>query len=327
MNATRELRAAEPGRVPTGRLAPSPTGLLHLGHARTFLLAWWSARSQGGAIRMRIDDLDRERSTQEYGEQALFDLEWLGLDWDGPPEYESAGVESMQRAIRTLIEQGHAYPCSCTRTEVRDAQQAPQQGVYEVRYPGTCAQRARSLEQAEQESGRAPAIRLRVPAGPIDFFDGVFGPQSHDVQAEIGDFVIARRDGSPAYQLAVVCSDASQRVTEVVRGADLLPSAARQLILQRLLGLPEPRWQHVPLVEDPNGRRLAKRARDLDLRELRERGVDPRTIVAWAARSAGLQVPARTTAREVLPVFDWSALSPLPARLLPAEIESWSRTR
>lgn len=272
---------------------------------------------------MRIDDLDRERSNRSYAERALRDLEWLGLDWDGAAYYESAGIDQMEAAIRNLIDRGLAYPCTCTRTEIRDAQSAPQEGVTEHRYPGTCRNNLRSLEQAERDSGRKPAIRLRVPDGTIEFSDALFGPQRCNLQAEIGDFVIARRDGAPAYQLAVVLNDSIQQVTEVVRGSDLLPSTARQLLLQRLLGLSPPSWLHVPLVTDSSGRRLAKRARDLSLCELRERGADPRAIVAWAARSAGINVVTRVTAEETLALYHEAELSRDPARLSPEEIASW----
>jgi len=271
---------------------------------------------------MRIDDLDAERSSAVFADQALRDLEWLGLDWDGPVYRESSGLARMQETIRTLLESGHAYACTCSRTEIQTAQTAPQQGAVESPYPGTCRDRYDSLARAKA-SGRNPAVRLRVAPGVVEFRDEAFGVRAHDVAAEVGDFVIARRDGAPAYQLAVVLDDAWQGVTEVVRGADLLPSTARQLLLQRRLGLTPPRWLHAPLVTDPSGRRLAKRARDLGLSELRERGVDPRAIVGWAARSLGFPAPARLTAREALVLFDLERLIREPTALSPAEIDGW----
>jgi len=287
-----------------GRLAPSPTGLLHLGHARTFLIAWWRARSRGGRLLLRIEDLDGARSQPELAALAVADLTWLGLDWDGPVHVQSHGVERLMAAVHELFAQGRAYACTCTRSDVRNAQSAPQLGSAEPRYPGTCRGRYASLEQAERDSGRAPGVRLTVGEGVVEFHDQLFGAQRFDVNAEVGDFLIARRSGAPAYQLAAVVDDATHGVTEVVRGSDLLPSTARQWLLQDALALPHPEWLHVPLVTDEAGRRLAKRERDLGLAELRARRVDPRAIVGWAARSAGLDVPERATAREALAAFD-----------------------
>jgi glutamyl-tRNA synthetase len=286
-----------------GRLAPSPTGLLHLGHARTFLLAFWSARAQKGRVLLRIEDLDGVRSKPEFVAAAERDLEWLGLDWDGAAYVQSNGLERLSAAAQRLLEQGLAYACTCTRHELREIQGAPQLGVNEPRYPGTCRGRYADLAAAERASGRRAGIRLLVPEGVTEFEDRLAGPQAFDVQAEVGDFLIARRDGVPAYQLAVVVDDAAQGINEIVRGDDLLPSTARQWLLQRALQLPHPRWGHVPLVLDEHGRRLAKRAADLSLRELRERGVDPRRIVAWAARSAGHDVGELTSAAALVPKF------------------------
>lgn len=291
-----------------GRLAPSPTGLLHLGHARTFLVAWWSARSQGGRIVMRVEDLDGARSEQRYIDAALRDLEWLGLDWDGEPLIQSSRVARLSAAITELVERGVAYPCTCTRGDVRNAQSAPQRGTTEPRYPGTCRGRYASVADAEAQSGRPAGIRLRVPEGPVEFVDRLAGRQRFDVQAEVGDFLIARRNGAPAYQLAVVVDDAFQGVTEVVRGNDLLSSTARQIVLEQALGFSEPTWMHLPLVVDASGRRLAKREAALGLAELRENGVDPRAIVAFAARASGMQVAELVTPSEALAAYDVSAI-------------------
>lgn len=298
-----------------GRLAPSPTGLLHLGHARTFLLAYWSARSQKGRLLLRIEDLDGERSWPEFVAAAKRDLEWLGLDWDGAVHIQSDGLERLTASVRGLLEQGQAYPCTCTRHELRESQGAPQLGVSEPRYPGTCRGRYPDLATAERLSGRRAGVRLLVPEGVTHFEDRLAGAQAFDVRAEVGDFMIARRDGIPSYQLAVVVDDAAQGVTEIVRGDDLLPSTARQWLLQRALGLPHPRWAHVPLVLDEQGRRLAKRAKDLGLSELRERGADPRRIVAWAARSAGLAVGERATCGELVAEFSLARVPRQPVRL------------
>lgn len=310
-----------------GRLAPSPTGFLHLGHARTFLVAWWLARREGTKLLLRVEDLDAERSAAPFIDAALEDLTWLGLDWDGPPLLQSNGLERLNRAVETLIERGLAYYCVCTRSDLRNAQTAPQQGDRELRYPGTCRGRFASLEEARRASEREPGVRLIVPEGKVTIEDAILGPVTSDVALEVGDFSIARRGGQPAYQLAVVVDDAASGVTDVVRGADLLPSAARQWHVRRALGLPEPRYYHVPLVLDAEGRRLAKRADDLSLRELREGGTDPRAIVAWAAESAGLSVPSRVTAREVVPLFELERLPRTPVTLSASTIEALRRAR
>lgn len=277
----------------TGRLAPSPTGHLHLGHARSFLLAWWHARSRGGRIVLRLEDLDVERVKPGMLDGTLRDLEWLGLDWDGEIVIQSAHAEAFEAAVATLLERGIAYPCVCTRKEIAQAQSAPHDGQEKSRYPGTCRARFASLAQARARSGREPAVRLLVEPGRLEFVDEFRGPFSADVAAEVGDFPIARRAGAPAYQLAVVVDDARGGIDEVVRGDDLVSSAARQWLVQRALGLPHPRWWHVPLVTDAEGRRLAKRSDDLSLAELRARGVDARAVVSWVARRSGLVEAAR----------------------------------
>jgi len=304
--------------APVGRLAPSPTGLLHLGHARTFLLAFWHIRSRAGRLLLRMEDLDGPRAEMRFADAALSDLTWLGLEWDGPAYVQSSGMERLNAALSTLLDQGRAYPCVCSRGDIRSAQSAPHAGTLEPRYPGTCRGRYSSLAEAEQHSGRAAGVRLLVPDGSIGIDDGVSGSSSWDVARDVGDFLVAKRDGAPAYQLAVVVDDHAQGVTEVLRGADLLPSAARQWHVQNALGLPHPDWFHVPLVTDATGRRLAKRENDLSLAELRNGGTDPRAIVAWAARSSGLAVTDRVTAREVTPIFQ---ISVVPKESVPLEPE------
>jgi len=292
-----------------GRLAPSPTGLLHLGHARTFLVAWWRARNLGGRLLMRLEDLDGPRAKPEFADAALRDLAWLGLDWDGPDYLQSTGLAEISAAAARLEEQGLAYACVCSRGDVRSLQSAPQQGDSEPRYPGTCRGKFASVALAEQESGKPAGLRLSVGNASVSIKDELLGERSFDVQAEVGDFLIAKRDRAPAYQLAVVVDDARQGVTEVVRGEDLFPSAARQRLLQQALGLPSVRYVHVPLVLDESGRRLAKREDDLSLQALREGGTDPRAIVAWAAKSCGIASAERITARVALIDF---ALAKLP---------------
>jgi len=314
-------------KSPVGRLAPSPTGLLHLGHARTFLLAYWHIRAHAGQLLMRMEDLDGPRAEMRFADAALADLEWLGLDWDGPVFLQSTELARLNAAVNTLLESGKAYPCVCSRGDIRSAQSAPQGNALEPRYPGTCRGRYTSFAEAERQSGRAAGARLLVPEGAITVEDGVAGPSTWDVARDVGDFLIAKRDKAPAYQLAVVVDDEAQGVNEVLRGDDLLPSAARQWHVQNALGFAHPAWFHVPLVTDATGRRLAKREADLSLAELRAGGTDPRAIVAWAARSAGIRVNERVTAREVTATFDLARLPKLSVQLEPESLASLRAAR
>jgi glutamyl-tRNA synthetase len=301
--------------TPVGRLAPSPTGLLHLGHARTFLLAYWHVRSRGGRLLMRMEDLDGPRAEPHFADAALADLEWLGLDWDGPAFLQSTELPRLNLAVSALIAAGKAYLCVCSRSDIRSAQSAPHADSAEPRYPGTCRGRFSSFEEAERVSGRAAGARLLVPEGEMTIMDGVSGESHWNVARDVGDFLIAKRDKAPAYQLAVVVDDAAQGVTEVLRGDDLLASAARQWHVQNALGFDHPAWFHVPLVQDDHGRRLAKREADLSLAELRAGGTDPRAIVAWAAESAGVHAHERVSVREVTPHFDLARLPREPLQL------------
>jgi len=287
-----------------GRLAPSPTGHLHLGHARSFLLAWWHARARGGRIVLRLEDLDVERVKPGLQGETRRDLEWLGLDWDGEAWVQSEHAEAFDVAVHELLARRLAYPCVCTRKEIAEAQSAPHAGAEKARYPGTCRGKYASLEEARAASGRDPAVRIVVEPGRLDLFDEFSGPFSADVHAEVGDFPIARRAGAVAYQLAVVVDDARQEVNEVVRGDDLLSSAARQYLVQQALGLPHPRWWHVPLVTDEAGRRLAKRSDDISLARLRSAGIDPRALVAWVARRSGIEAREPAAARDLVGSFD-----------------------
>ena len=308
-------------RAIVGRLAPSPTGHLHLGHARSFLLAWWHARARGGRVVLRIEDLDVERVKPGLIDETLRDLEWLGLDWDGAPWIQSAGVAEIQSAAEDLLARGLAYPCVCTRAEIEAAQSAPHGADAAGRYPGTCRGRYASLAEAERASGRKAALRFVVREGPVPVHDELQGERTFDVAREVGDFPILRRAGSPAYQLAVVVDDARAGVTEVVRGADLLDSAARQQLLQAALGLATPRWWHVPLVTDATGRRFAKRSDDIALSRLRAAGLDPRVLVAWIARRSGIPHAEPATAHELAPHFDLQHIPLEPVVVTPA---AWS---
>lgn len=299
------------------RLAPSPTGPLHLGHARSFLIAWWHARKAGGRVLLRQEDLDVERSRFAYRELVRFDLEWLGLDWDGPEWVQSEHVAEIHTAAEQLLRTGHAYPCVCSRGDIQSVVSAPHAGEANARYPGTCRDRFTSLAQAERESGKLAGVRARVPSRVWRFDDAVYGPQASNVADDVGDFLIVRRDKVPSYQLAVVVDDARQGVTSVVRGEDLLDSTARQLFLYDALGLTPPAFCHVPLVVDATGARLAKRSAGLSLQELRERGVDPRRIVQWVAQSVGMVVGELVTPADVTAQFELGRLPRTPA-MIPA---------
>lgn len=310
---------------PVGRLAPSPTGFLHVGHARSFLLAWWDARARGGRVVLRIEDLDRERCKPEYVDAARTDLEWLGLDWDGEALVQSRDVAPYERACASLLERGFAYPCVCSRAEIH-ALSAPHASDGEQRYPGTCRGKWRTREEARDATGRTPGLRLAVPDGRVAIVDRLRGALAFDVAAEVGDFLIQRRDGAFAYQLAVVVDDARQGVDSVVRGEDLLSSAARQWLLHERLNLRPPSYAHVGLVLDGSGQRLAKRRGDLALAQLRAASVDPRVLVAWAAHSVGIDVGERASAAEVLPRFTLAPRAAQPAQFSDAEAELLRRS-
>lgn len=307
-------------KPPIGRLAPSPTGLLHVGHARSFLLAWWQMRACGGRIQLRLEDLDRERSDKRWEDSQLRDLEWLGLDWDGAVVRQSDELDELNAAVEQLIASGAVYPCVCTRREIQEAASAPHGLGGESAYPGTCRDRFESLQTAEARSGRGACLRLRVQPGQVTFEDHVAGRLSFDVHELVGDFPITRRDGQPAYQLAVVADDARHGVTHVLRGDDLLDSTPRQILVADALGLGRPEWAHVPLVHDDDGQRLAKRTDGLALETLRESGVDSRALVAWVARSAGMDVPDRVSAADALDSFDLALLPREPVRFGRSEL-------
>jgi len=290
-----------------GRLAPSPTGYLHVGHARTFWTAFERARNAGGTLVMRMEDLDPDRCRASYAEAAIEDLRWLGICWQEGPDLDSPNkggpfapyVQSLRRASylaawRKLFHRGFIYPCRCSRKDTALA--APHEGNPaspqsnadldplddEPIYPGTCRPRTAANEPPLSETDTPDGInwRFRVPDGEaIEFEDRNLGPQRFVAGKDFGDFVVWRRDGAPSYQLACVADDAAMGITEVVRGADLLKSTARQILLNRALGYTDPAWFHCHLTMDHNGRRLAKRHDSLSLRTLRQRGLTPMNIL------------------------------------------------
>ena len=290
---------------------------MHIGHARSFLLAWWSARSQGGEMLLRIEDLDQTRARQSWADGILEDLEWLGLDWDGELVMQSEHLEHSFQARDRLLQAGHAYACVCSRKEVREAANAPHEGHAptsgEVNYPGTCRGRYASLEDAELQSGRKAALRFQVPDEPVRVLDDFHGELDFHLPVHGGDFVIQRRDGLPAYQLGVVVDDGRSRINEVLRGDDLLVSAARQQLLYSALNLPCPAWIHVPLVADSEGERLAKRAGSTSLAELRGEGMLADQIVAWVARSSGMASAAGASASDMVGEFELAKIPHLVA--------------
>jgi len=306
--------------VPRGRYAPSPTGELHLGNASSALLAWLSIRSRGGAFVMRMEDLDRNRVRPGLAEQILEDLVWLGLDWDEGPDrggahapYEQwARLDRYEAAFERLREAGKVYPCFCSRKDVAAAVSAPQAPGDEVRYPGTC--REVDPEQAAKRvsSGARHAWRFSVAPGRGSAFDDlVRGPQRDDRAP--GDFVVYRADAVPAYQLAVVVDDAAMGINEVVRGDDLLPSTAKQLLLIEALTFEVPVYGHVPLLLGPDGVRLSKRHRGVTLRELRDRGASPEGTIGRLAHLLGIRPePGPVSAGDLVDGFRLSDLQAVP---------------
>jgi glutamyl-tRNA synthetase len=264
---------------------------------RSALLGWLQARAAGGEFLLRIEDLDPDRSRAEAVAGLYEDLRWLGLDWDGEVLEQSARGEVYAEALRKLEAAGRVYPCWCSRAEIARAASAPHAGEEGPRYPGTCA------NGAEPKPGRTPALRFRARAGETGFVDAVLGPQSQDVAAVVGDFVVRRADGVASYQLAVVVDDAAQGVTDVLRGDDLLASTPRQLQLYEALGLPAPRFAHVPLLLGADGKRLAKREGGLTLAALREAGRTAEEVVGLLAKWSGLSDGTPATARSLVQDF------------------------
>ncbi len=276
-----------------GRLAPSPTGALHLGNARSFLLAWLSIRSRNGTLVLRMEDLDHPKVKPTAAQAALDDLRWLGLDWDeGPdcggahaPYVQSQRIDLYRAALDRLRARQRVYPCVCSRRDVEHAQSAPQEGEDAVRYPGTCRDRFDSFAAAATAlpPGRTPAWRFRAAPGVHAFQDSLHGRRARDTARESGDFVLARHPDGAGYMLAVVVDDAAMQVNEVVRGDDLLGATHWQGLLYETLGWPAPRYIHVPLVVAEDGRRLAKRHGDTRLATLRARGMAPEKVVGLLA--------------------------------------------
>ena len=288
----------------SGRFAPSPSGRMHLGNAFSALLAWLSAKSKGGEIVLRIEDLDPARSRREYAEAIMDDFRWLGLRWDRRAEDQSRRGDAYEAALDRLRQMGLIYPCYCGRDQLHAAS-APHASDGRVIYAGTC----RSLTEAQRAAmRRPPCLRAVVPEREIAFTDVLQGPQAMNLRTEWGDFIVRRSDGVAAYQLAVVVDDAACGVTEVVRGRDLLSATPAQLWLYEALGLRAPAFCHVPMLLAPDGRRLSKRERDLNLGELRERWPAERVVglLAWKCGLIDRWEPV--AAAELVPHFRWDRI-------------------
>jgi len=297
--------AAIRGADVCGRYAPSPTGALHLGNLRTALVAWLQARTMGGVFVLRMEDLDAPRNRPGSAEAILADLARLGLSWDeGPEAGGPLGPYSQLRrgelycaALERLRDARRVYPCLCSRKDIREAASAPHGAA--VVYPGTC--RPPTVEVEPEDGGRAPAWRFTVPDGASRYHDCLQGMYHQDLQVEVGDFVVQRRDDIFAYQLAVVVDDAAMGVTDVVRGDDLIDSTPRQIALQEALGLPTPRYWHVPVMRDEAGERLSKRNGAASLDEYCDAGGTPESLLGRFARELELRdTDERISASELL---------------------------
>jgi glutamyl-tRNA synthetase len=306
------------------RLAPSPTGALHVGNARTFLIAWLDARSRGQRLSLRIEDIDSPRVKPGTTAALLADLRALGLDWDGEPIVQTERLTHYAAALEQLKARELVYPCTCTRSDIEQAASAPH-ASHEPTYPGTCAGRSVADAAALAAAGRPFAWRFRVTHSPT-FTDRFVGPVALDLHDHGGDFVVWKSAQTPAYQLAVVVDDAAQQISDVVRGDDLIPSTPRQLLLYAALGLPAPRFAHVPLVVGPDGRRLAKRHGDTRLASLWAAGITPAALVGLLAFSCGWRERiAPATPRELLADYRLEAIPPRPFVLTPDLLDQLKR--
>lgn len=289
------MAEASPKKI-VGRLAPSPTGALHLGNARTFMIAWLNVRSQGGKLVLRMEDLDHPKNKAGADRQALEDLRWLGFDWDEGPDIGGANgpyvqtrrIEIYRQAVTKLSECGLAYPCICTRRDIDAGQSAPHEGEM-LHYKGTCRNRFKTYSEALlAANGRLPAWRFNTgTSAPIQINDLFAGKYEQDVAKYCGDFVLARDADGAGYMLASVLDDAAMGITEIVRGDDLLPATPAQILIANALKLPIPSYIHVPLVVGSDGKRLAKRHGDTKISTYREAGVKPEQIIGALAASCG----------------------------------------
>ncbi len=299
-----EPPSPQTAKPPVGRLAPSPTGALHLGNIRTFMAAWLQIRAAGGTVRLRIEDLDHPKHKPGADVALMEDLRWLGFDWDGPVEWQSRRFPRYAEALRRL--RPSLYPCHCSRADIQGAQSAPHPGEV-LRYPGTCRSKGCA---ATLPTGRPAAWRLALtPEDDGRFTDAFAGPQRRTAAELTGDFVVARGE-APAYALAVVVDDAAMGVTAVVRGDDILPATPAQCVLYRRLGLTPPTFWHLPLVVGEDGLRLAKRHGDTRVSAYRAAGVTPGRLLSALARASGWLPPGEAveTLADLIPRFSFGAI-------------------
>ena len=306
-----------------GRLAPSPTGALHLGNARSFLAAWLSARSQGGTLILRIEDIDSPRVKPWAVDATIADLQWLGLDWDsddsigsvscsgasfGAYTIQSQRLDFYQTFLSKLIDEQKVYACSCSRSDVAAAASAPHESPTKaldgIVYPGTC--RSKALQPSQQEKF---CWRWRLDEAQDRFTDGYRADTRISPKRQLGDFVVAKQDGTPAYQLAVVIDDHAMGVDEVVRGDDLIYSTFRQRDIYRHFGWQIPKYFHLPLIVGPDGKRLAKRHGDTRLAHFKEQSITPQQVTGFLAWTLGLiDRPKTVTPQDLVPLFSWDKL-------------------
>lgn len=300
-----------------GRFAPTPSGKMHLGNARTALISWLHMRSLGGEFVLRMEDIDTERARTKWAELALIDLRWLGLDWDeGPdigglyaPYTQSERLEHYEEALRKLEAAGALYPCYCSRADILGAASAPHGLSSEgPAYAGTCRHLS-PAERIDKSKSKDPSLRFALPERcEVRFVDGIAGPQFFPTGSG-GDFVVRRADGLHSYQLSVVVDDAEMRITDVLRGSDLLDSTPRQILLNEALGFESPEFLHVPLLNGSDGKRLAKRHGGIAISSFRERGTPPERLVGWLAHVSGLiDRPEAVSAADLIRSFDLSRI-------------------
>lgn len=309
--------------APRGRYAPSPTGLIHVGNARTALAAWLSVRSQGGTFVWRLEDLDPPRVVPGMAEAAMEDLAWLGLDWDEGPFVQSERPAFYEEALAKLAAAGRLFPCRRSRKDLHAIASAPHGPEGTAPYPA--AFRPERLDPGWFGQVPDAALRFLVHDRPVEWIDRVHGPQTERVDQTVGDFVLKRRDGLYAYQLAVVVDDLLMGIDEVVRGADLLDSTARQIQLIEALGGTSPSYAHVPLVVNAQGEKLSKRDAGLTVQSLREAGMHPEEMAGWLGWSLGLlDRPEPCRAAELVPLFSWEKVGKetwlLPEALTPGPL-------
>lgn len=321
---------ATPSAAVRGRLAPSPTGYMHLGNIWSFLLCWLAVRGSGGQVVLRMEDIDPERSRSEFADGVMRDLDWLGLHWDegpdvgGPfgPYTQSERLDRYREIIDRLQAEGHTFPCYCTRKELRSMASAPHAGDYGPAYPGTCLRLTHAEREEKENGGRRPALRLHCGESCIAFRDVIHGDICLRWEETGGDFPVRRSDGVIAYQLAVVVDDMDQRITQVVRGEDILHCTPRQVALYHLLGEAVPEYAHVPLIYDHEGERLAKRHRHYEIRAFRELGISAEAVIGYLAHRAGLlPEPAPVRPDDLVTGFSLSRIARAPV-VLERDIEN-----